>query len=213
MRRVVLAFLLILYPVLAAPAALAQGCAGATPLTAKHDETIPGKHFDPWLLDEAVRFYTNAERCRRGLIPVRRDTSLMRSATGHSQDMARLNFFDHVSPVPGRRGLGERVEAAGGHFEAAGENIFRTSLRAFPAETFYVIDQGACHFTSRPGGPRIPAHTYRSLAQHLVAGWMASPGHRDNILDRDWTRVGHGMAFRPDPSICGELFVTQNFAY
>lgn len=209
-RRLPALIVALLLTMFAAPA-LAD-CPGIPPPGPEADAPIRGAIFDAILLDEAVRYYTNRERCARNLIPVRRDTALIRAATIHSADMARLDFFAHESPVPGRTSLIDRFQAAGVRFEAGGENLFRTSLYDFGPGRFYILDLAACRFSFSPRGPDIPRHSYRSLARHLVEGWMQSPGHRENILARDWLRVGHGMAFRPDAENCGELFVTQEFA-
>lgn len=40
-----------------------------------------------------------------------------------------------------------------------------------------------------------------------VKHWMNSPTHRDNILDKDWTTTGIGIAKSED----GEIFITQIF--
>ena len=40
-----------------------------------------------------------------------------------------------------------------------------------------------------------------------VSGWMKSPSHRTNILDREWTETGIGVHRTRD----GEVFVTQVF--
>ena len=39
--------------------------------------------------------------------------------------------------------------------------------------------------------------------------WMNSPGHRENILDPNWTESGVGAAFAPD----GSFYMTQVFIY
>ena len=36
----------------------------------------------------------------------------------------------------------------------------------------------------------------QELAQEIVADWMSSPGHRDNILDPDFTHLGVGVSAR-----------------
>ena len=36
-------------------------------------------------------------------------------------------------------------------------------------------------------------------ARGLVQGWMSSPGHRENILDRDSRRIGVGIAIQETP--------------
>jgi uncharacterized protein YkwD len=48
-------------------------------------------------------------------------------------------------------------------------------------------------------------HPY--FVQTAVTGWMRSRTHRENILDRDWTTTGIGIATARD----GSIFVTQVF--
>lgn len=38
-------------------------------------------------------------------------------------------------------------------------------------------------------------------AQRTAQGWMHSPGHRKNVLDRDLTRAGTGAARAPDGTV------------
>ncbi len=45
------------------------------------------------------------------------------------------------------------------------------------------------------------------FATTAVRGWMKSRTHRINILERDWTTTGIGIASRSD----GSIFVTQVF--
>lgn len=45
------------------------------------------------------------------------------------------------------------------------------------------------------------------VASAIVMGWMSSPGHRKNILDRTNTRIGVGVA-----TDGRELYATQNFS-
>jgi uncharacterized protein YkwD len=47
---------------------------------------------------------------------------------------------------------------------------------------------------------------YEDPVKAAVDGWMRSPGHRSNILNRLMTETGVGAAFRGS-----ELFVTQDF--
>lgn len=192
--------------------ARAERCGALSPLGPEHRTQIEGDWFDPWLLDEAIRHYTNLERCGRGLTALSTDEGLVRVATGHSEDMVRFGFFDHESPARGRRTLGDRMTAGGVTYRGAGENIFLTSLMAFGERSFYVIDQRRCRFSHSPEGPIIRRHSYDSLAREVVEGWMNSPGHRANILKPGWRRIGHGMAYRRDDRFCGRLYVTQNFA-
>ena len=45
------------------------------------------------------------------------------------------------------------------------------------------------------------------FTEFSVRGWMRSPSHRTNILDREWTETGIGVHRTRD----GEVFVTQVF--
>jgi uncharacterized protein YkwD len=40
-----------------------------------------------------------------------------------------------------------------------------------------------------------------------VRGWLRSPTHRDNMLDRDWTATGIGIAEGED----GQIYITEVF--
>jgi uncharacterized protein YkwD len=56
----------------------------------------------------------------------------------------------------------------------------------------------------------IPYQTYRSFAERMVKNWMDSPGHRDNLLNPQFDRIGIGIVsgvFRKFHA----LYITQNF--
>jgi uncharacterized protein YkwD len=67
----------------------------------------------------------NAIRVMCGLGALVYDTKLCEAARGHSGDMQRLNFFAHVSPVPGKESFTDRAKLAG--TTASGENIYKGS--------------------------------------------------------------------------------------
>jgi uncharacterized protein YkwD len=45
------------------------------------------------------------------------------------------------------------------------------------------------------------------LSEFAVSGWMKSPSHRQNILNRNWTATGVGIAKSRD----GSIYITQVF--
>ncbi|MBX6341758.1 MAG: CvpA family protein [Thermomicrobiaceae bacterium] len=63
----------------------------------------------------------NQERERRGLAPLRVDAKLQAVARAHSEEMLRLGYFSHVSPVSGSPL--DRLTASGVQFAVAGENL------------------------------------------------------------------------------------------
>lgn len=106
---------------------------------------------------------SNQERGRRGISPLQRLPNLDRVAASHSENMARLDFFDHKDPE--KRGPQERLQRLCPELVGcAGENI-----ALFPTEP------------------------EEDLARSLVNGWMNSPGHRLNLLSPNLTHLGIGL--------------------
>lgn len=58
---------------------------------------------------------------------VRINPMLVNSAHGHSDDMSKLGFFDHFSPVPGKRAPEDRMKLAGYDLAGGSENIYQGS--------------------------------------------------------------------------------------
>jgi uncharacterized protein YkwD len=55
---------------------------------------------------------------------------------------------------------------------------------------------------------KLPALAWdAALARRTVEGWMASSGHRANILTPQWHRQGIGVEIRSD----NRVLITQNF--
>jgi uncharacterized protein YkwD len=63
----------------------------------------------------------NAHRARIGCPALAWDDAAARAAQGHSDDMARRNYFSHTSPEGGT--MAERLRAQGISFGRAAENI------------------------------------------------------------------------------------------
>lgn len=95
---------------------------------------------------------TNLERQARGLYLYAWNDTLAGAARAHSLDMGQRAYFDHVNPDG--HDPGDRITAAGYNWSSRGENIY--------------AGYG-------PGGSPLPP-------EHVVTGWMNSPGHRKNIL-------------------------------
>jgi uncharacterized protein YkwD len=65
---------------------------------------------------------TNRERVKNGLPPFVWDSELCKMAREHSEDMAKNNYFSHVTP--GGLRLRDRAKAVGiVHYQVLGENI------------------------------------------------------------------------------------------
>jgi uncharacterized protein YkwD len=138
------------------------------------------------LVDAATLCLVNRERTSRGERALRADGDLQLAAQTHSAEMATGDYFDHIAPS-GSTPLA-RMRAAG---------------YIFSSHIGYAIGENIAWGTLWLATPKA-----------IVAGWMASPGHRANILDRAFAETGVGVSPHPISSLArgqsGAIY-TQDF--
>lgn len=119
----------------------------------------------------------NKERAGRGLSQLVIDPTLVQVARGHSEEMAEKNYFSHTSPTPGIKTPLDRYLALEKH---------RPAWALIGENLFYcsVVDVDRGH-----------------------VALMNSKGHRDNILEPKFERIGVG-AFVDRK---GQFYVTETF--
>jgi uncharacterized protein YkwD len=131
---------------------------------------------------EATLCLLNGERADRGLATLRLNDRLQRAALGHGNDMVEHRYFAHE----GRDGSqpAERIRAAG-YLSAAGN---------------WRIGENLAWGTGDLATPKA-----------IMAAWMASAGHRANILQPAYREIGFGvLAGNPaSPEDGGATFVTE----
>lgn len=115
------------------------------------------------IMSEILRL-SNIERAKYGAPPLTADPLLEKAATGHSEEMAKLNYFSHTSPTTGLETPSQRMAQAGASLRASAENI--AFFEGYPEST---------------------------LAAKAVDGWMHSEGHRKNLLNPIYTHLGVGV--------------------
>ncbi len=121
------------------------------------------------LIRTATLCLINRERTLRGERPLRPNARLRRAAQAHSTSMAFQDYFEHVGPR-GQTPL-SRLRAVG----------YISSKRVG-----YEVGENIAWGTLNLASPRA-----------IVASWMASPGHRANILDSRYRETGIGVAPHP----------------
>jgi uncharacterized protein YkwD len=127
----------------------------------------------------------NEERTSRGLNALSLDPLLVQIARGHSREMCDLNYFDHISPTQGLHSPMDRylsglhaMDQGTPNYLLVGENIYYCS----ESNSTYNVEYG-----------------HQAL--------MNSPGHRANILEPRYEKVGVGI-YR---NARGEFWVTEMF--
>lgn len=121
---------------------------------------------------------TNQERMKEGLQPLLYDEGLADLARIHSRNMLNFGFFAHKDHL--------------------GDMVGDRKNKYYPQLVIISIGENLARFFNTQ-------KTY--TPQELVDGWMNSPEHRKNILDKDYTFLGVGVVNYGD-----RLIATQNFA-
>lgn len=108
----------------------------------------------------------NYKRQRHGLRRLTGDRRLSRAASAHTSDMVRGRYFAHVS----RRGrdIGDRLAHTG----------YTRGAR------WWLVGENLAWGAGSLSTPR-----------RIMSAWMDSPGHRANILNRDFREIGVAVAF------------------
>ena len=149
-----------------------------------HAQLTPTAH-NLKLIRAATLCLINRERVARGERPLRANARLRRAAQAHTNSMAFGDYFEHVGPT-GQTPLA-RMRDAG-----------------------YVSSRARCEVGENIAWGTLELATPRAI----VATWMASPGHRANILDRRYRETGIGISPHPPAALAhgqaGAIY-TQDF--
>jgi uncharacterized protein YkwD len=125
--------------------------------------------------------------------------------------MARLRTHSHVLKVRGQANLSQRIHRQSLAFRLAAENIAMDKVYRLLGRPIALKSEG-CRFTYDDTKQPVPIHTYASLAEQVVARWLASPKHRASLLSPSYRRLGAGVGVDPAGPACGDLYLVQDFA-
>jgi len=127
---------------------------------------------------KAILCLHNQIRADHHLPTLHSNKRLRRAALGHSRDMVNRGYFEHTTP--------------------AGVTMVDRILRAHyvRANQGWSLGENLAWGTGSYSTPR-----------GAVDAWMDSPGHRDNILRRDYREVGIGVVIGvPDDNGAGATY-------
>ena len=153
---------------------------------------------------------TNEIRKKAGIRPVKYSYQLDRMGQIHTNEMYTHRFFSHVNLYCKKvETLSDRVIYCGlsSLYDMYGENI-----ADYPAVDDVILLSSTNEvINGQKERGLIPAG---ELCRNIVTGWYNSPGHRSNLLCRNYNYVGFGLLLYPK-YIHGVklkyLLVTQNF--
>lgn len=114
----------------------------------------------------------NALRKENGVAPLVLDDKLINLATMKAEDMVENNYYDHQSPIYGRANeMYQKIygQSIGGW----GENITKSS-GTFGAK-----------------------QTLSELTENSFYSWKNSKGHKENMLNPKFTKIGFGFKIAP----------------
>jgi uncharacterized protein YkwD len=143
---------------------------------------------------------TNEERERRNRAPLTYSYTLESIAQGHADDMAKRDYFDHISPEgksPHDRAVEqgyphERIREDGSIIYGIGENIVRfpTGDRVYVSGFAYI-------------DPADPIQ----LANVAITSFLNSPSHKKTLLSEIYHEIGIAATMGQDEY----YYLTQNF--
>lgn len=131
-------------------------------------------------IERAILDLVNVERAKVGAGPLQADNALQATARAHSDDMFVRGYFAHDDPD----GLSVADRIGDGHRQLiglTGENIWT--------------------------GTNLDLSDQNKTATSIMNDWMHSSSHRDNILKKNFTHLGVGVAIKGQ-----DVKATQNFA-
>lgn len=174
-------------------------------------DEINVSQLDQHLLARAIFEETNRVRVEAGLKHFLSESKLGDAADTQAKMGSLFRPPSHTNPFPLISTPTDRVKFAGLEPGHVAENIALLSIYEVPSGmTLYYTKDDSILRDSRDGRPVRP-HTYRSFARAVVAAWMASPGHRANILDRRLRYLGCAVRASRSQDGIDMVFAVQAF--
>jgi uncharacterized protein YkwD len=162
------------------------------------------------LIDAAIRAEVNLLRCKEGLSALSGNSGLASVAATHASWMAKARNMSHQSQVPDQDTVMARLSSTGVRFRVGSENLGKVARYEIDGGSFRIRNESSCSFATNAGQP-IGAHSYQTLAKHIVTLWYNSPSHRANMMAPNIRMVGSGAAYDPSAPYCGAYYLSQNY--
>ena len=146
---------------------VAAGAAAALVVALLAGSAVAGSQRPALRVDDPTQLVerVNSVRVAHGLVPLRQSAALERAAVAHSQEMLKHGVFGHESPD--------------------GTSFAQRIRRYYPASGF----------TSWRAAENLLSSSAPLRPGRAVGSWLASPTHRQVLLDPQLREVGIGAVF------------------
>jgi len=159
----------------------------------KADQTIDARRFDAPLLEDLVHNEINKLRARKRRIALERDNCLRKAAELQNDYVLKIGKLTHNQRKNEMKSVLE------------GSRIFNCTHRMVGENLQYL---GFTMITQNGKLIRVEAPTYNEAAKDIATNWKKSPGHYENLIHKDFFRVGTVAKY--DSKKKG-IYVTQVF--
>ena len=139
-------------------------------------------------VEDQIITLCNEERIKAGVAPLESNETLREIARYKSKEMLENNYFAHKSAVDGAMPW-ELADRFGYSYSTFGENIWMSQMDTEDPMWTEEFKSGV-------------------TARNIVNDWMNSPGHRANILDPKYKKIGVGLIY----SSKLKAYATQSFS-
>ena len=179
------------------------------------NDTANLESLDLELLQAAIFHSTNLQRSKKRQFKYGKN--LEKGASFHSSEMQSKGFFSHLNRKNKKyKTPFDRAEKFKANYITVGENILEEIALDYKDNSVYdsELENGIYVFYHHNNGKRIRELTYKEIANKMVDSWMHSPGHKANILSKNYTYLGVGVAIKKSPYGADDLptiFATQLF--
>ncbi len=171
------------------------------------------EHFDQTLLAAAIFHETNNWRAKLGLRPFRHSPALDTAADVQVTYGSLMLEIGHTNFMPGQKTAMDRVQKVGLIPGTVAENVALTPLLDADDDTVVgLLGEGdKRRYVDAATGRELKAHTYATFAKRVLAQWMNSPHHRENIVARDLKFLGCSARSKRDIGGSVGLYAVQEF--
>ena len=179
------------------------------------DDTATLESLNLELLQAVIFHSTNLERSKKQQFKY--GVNLEKGASFHSSEMLTNGFFSHINRKNKKyKTPAHRAEKFKAKYAAVGENILEEIALDYKDNSLYdsELENGTYVFYHNDNGKKVRELTYKEIADKMVRSWMHSPGHKANILSKNYTHLGVGVAIKKTPYATDDLptiFATQLF--